>query len=80
MDNGSWGTGDWNRELFEGCLYRSQMLAPSRQGFNHILPRLEEIPALLKEEVIAYRYECADGLKATMLLLEGLVYDFTLVA
>jgi hypothetical protein len=80
MKRGSWKAGGWDMELFETCLCRSQSLAPSRQGFNHILPRPEEIPALLKEEAIAYRYEYADGLKATMLLCEGLVGDFTFAA
>ena len=80
MMKGAWKAGGWDAELFETCLCRSLSLAPAREGFNHILPRPEEISALLKEEAIAYRYEYADGLKATMLLLEGLVYDFTFAA
>jgi len=32
------------------------------------------------KEPVAYRYEYADGLKATMLLMNGLVSDFTFAA
>src|SRR5204863_3577942 len=32
------------------------------------------------QEPVAYRFEYADGLKATMLLMNGLVGDFTLAA
>ena len=32
------------------------------------------------KEPVAYRYEYADGLKATMLLMNGLVGDFTVAA
>ena len=80
MRKESWKAGGWDPELFESCLCRSHSLTTSREGFRHNLPRAEDIPALLKEEAIAYRYEYADGLKATILLLEGLVYDFTFAA
>ena len=80
MRKESWKAGGRDPELFESCLCRSHSLTTSREGFRHNLPRAEDIPALLKEEAIAYRYEYADGLKATILLLEGLVYDFTFAA
>ena len=80
MRKGTWEAGGWDFELFESCLCRSQSLTVSRKGFGHMLPQPEEIPALMTEDAIAYRYEYADGLKATMLLLEGLVYDFTFAA
>ena len=80
MAKGSWNAGGWDADLFEACLCRSHHLAPPREGFNHIFPRIEEMPALLKELPVAYRYEYADGMKATMLLLEGLIHDFTFAA
>jgi len=80
MATGSWEAGGWDPELFEACLCRSHTLMPAREGFNHILPRPEDIPPLLKETPVAYRYEYADGTRATMLLLEGLIHDFTFAA
>jgi hypothetical protein len=86
MRAGSWAAGGWDPALFNACLCRSHALTPVRQGFNHVLPTLDEIPALFeemkqgKQKPVAYRYEHADGLKVTMLLLEGIVHDFTFAA
>ena len=82
MKAGSWDAGGWDPRLFEACLCRSQKLTPAREGFNHILPTPEQIPALVKkpERPICYRYQHADGVKVTMLLMEGLVHDFTFAA
>ena len=81
MAKGSWQSGGWDPELFEACLCRSHNLASPREGFNHILPRIDEIRGLLLHEpATAYRYEHADGTKVTMLLLEGLIHDFTFAA
>ena len=69
----------WSRELFEAALCRSHTLTPSRQGFNNIFPTLDEMK-LLVEDPIAYQYEHLDGLKATMILMNGLVQDFNFAA
>lgn len=69
----------WSHELFEAALCRSHTLTPSRAGFNHIFPTLDELKQLVKEPV-AYQYEHADGLKCTMVLLNGLVQDFNFAA
>ena len=71
--------GLWSRELFEAALCRSHTLSPSRQGFNNIFPTLDEIKELV-EDPIAYQYEHLDGLKATMILMNGLVQDFNFAA
>jgi hypothetical protein len=76
--------GDWNRggldpELFEACLCRSHELAPAREGFNHVYPTSADMRRMVKDPV-AYRFEHADGLKSTMLLLNGLVGDITAAA
>lgn len=76
MQTGSWNAGGWNPQLFEACLSRSQTLAQPRAGFNHRYPTEAEMRNLVKDPV-AYRFEYHDGLKATMLLLNGLVGDFT---
>jgi hypothetical protein len=82
MQAGSWNAGGWNPELFQACLCRSQKLTPARKGFNHILPTPRQIPSLVKKpnRPVCYRYQHAAGLKVTMLLLEGLVGDFTFAA
>ena len=81
MRAGSWQAGGWDPELFQACLCRSHNLTPSREGFNHVLPSLEEIPGLITEhQPVAYRFEYLDGLKGTILLMEGLVMDFTFAA
>ena len=47
-----------------------------------MLPTPEQIPPLVKkpEKPLCCRYRHADGLKVTMLFLEGLVHDFTFAA
>jgi len=80
---GSWAAGGWDPELFEACLCRSHLLTPAREGFNHVLPTVDRIPRLAIDEVapagpqlgqpLLFRCEYADGLKAIVLALEGLV-------
>ncbi|MBI2192641.1 MAG: hypothetical protein HYU36_11720 [Planctomycetes bacterium] len=69
----------WSRELFEAALCRSHTLQPARAGFNHVLPTLDELKTLVKDP-IAYHYEHRDGLRCTMILLNGLVQDFNFAA
>jgi hypothetical protein len=78
MGAGSWKAGGWDARLFEACLCRSQTLAQPRT-FSHRYPTAEQIHAWVKDPV-CYRFEYADGLKATMLLMNGLVEDFTFAA
>jgi hypothetical protein len=78
MGAGSWKAGGWDQELFQACLCRSQTLAQPAT-FSHRYPTPRQMRDWVKEPV-AYRFEYADGLKATMLLLNGLVGDFTFAA
>jgi hypothetical protein len=71
--------GVWPRELMESALCRSHTLTPARPGFNDIFPSVDDMQRLVKDPV-AYRYEHADGLKCTMLLMNGLVRDFNFAA
>jgi hypothetical protein len=75
---GSWREGGWDPRLFEACLCRSQTLAQP-PTFSHRHPTAAQMREWVKEPV-AYRFEYADGAKATMLLLNGLVGDFTFAA
>jgi hypothetical protein len=75
---GRWEAGGFSARLFEACLCRSQTLAQD-EVTSHRYPTLEEMQRWTRDPV-AYRYEHADGLKATMLQLNGLVRDFTFAA
>jgi hypothetical protein len=75
---GSWKAGGWDPELFETCLCRSQTLVQP-PSYSHRYPTPKQMREWVKDPV-AYRFEYADGLKATMLLLNGLVGDFTFAA
>ncbi len=78
LEAGAWKAGGWDPRLFEACLCRSQTLAQA-PAFNHRYPSAKQVRQWVKEPV-AYRFEYADGLKATMLLMNGLVGDFTFAA
>jgi hypothetical protein len=78
MKAGSWKAGGWDAALFHACLCRSQTLAQA-PTYSHRYPTAEEMARWVKAPV-AYRFEYADGLRATMLLMNGLVDDFTFAA
>ena len=78
MKSGSWQTGGWSPELFESCLSRSQTLAQP-ESFSHRYPTIEQMQEWVKDPIV-YRFEYNDGLKGTMLLMNGLVGDFTFAA
>ena len=78
LDAGSWVAGGWSPQLFEACLSRSHTLAQP-ETFSHRYPTRAQMQEWVKEP-IAYRFEYADGTKATMLLMNGLVQDFTFAA
>jgi hypothetical protein len=78
MEGGSWDKGGWEAQLFEACLSRSQTLAQTPTG-SHRYPSPQQIREWVADPV-AYRFQYADGLRATMLLLNGLVGDFTFAA
>jgi hypothetical protein len=76
---GGWDAGGWDPALFEACLCRTQTLAQARSGFGHRHPTPAEVRSLVKAPV-AYRFQYRDGLRGSMLLLNGLVRDFTFAA
>jgi len=78
MDAGSWSEGGWDPTLFEACLARTQTLAQP-ETYSHRYPTPEQLREWVKDPV-AYRIEYGDGTKATMLLMSGLVGDFTFAA
>ncbi len=78
-DSGSWDSGGWNPSLFEAAISRSQQLVQPRAGFTHWKPTRQEIQNMVKDPV-AYRFQYKDGTRASMLLFNGLVSDFTFAA
>ena len=78
MDAGNWADGGWDPKLFEACLSRSQTLAQP-DTFSHRYPTPDQIREWVSDPV-AYRFEYADGVKATMLMMNGLISDFTFAA
>jgi hypothetical protein len=75
---GHWDLGGWSPKLFDACLCRSQTLAQP-PTFSHRYPTLAQMREWVKDPV-TYRFQYTDGLKATMLLMNGLVGDFTFAA
>lgn len=76
LEAGSWESGGCDPALLEACLCRSHELVPAREGFNHIYPTPADMRRMVADPV-AYRFEHYDGLRCTMLLLNGLVGDIT---
>lgn len=73
-----WPNGGFDPRLFEACLSRSQTLQQTDNN-SHRYPTPAQIREWVKDPV-AYRIEYKDGTRATMLLLNGLVTDFTFAA
>jgi hypothetical protein len=76
LQSGTWDAGGCDPELFEACLCRSFRLTSPRKGYGNAYPELGQMPELVRNPAM-YRIEYADGLKATLLMLTGLVSDFT---
>ncbi|MDA0658612.1 MAG: hypothetical protein O2931_02030 [Planctomycetota bacterium] len=79
LSAGSWDAGGWDPELLDSALARSHELTPSKAQYNHVFPTHEDIQRLAPE-AYAYRFEYMDGLKATMIQLNGLVGDVNVAA
>jgi hypothetical protein len=71
--------GLWSQVLFKAALCRSHTRVPGREGFTDVYPTLREMKALARDPV-AYHYQHADGLRCTMMLMNGLVQDFNFAA
>jgi hypothetical protein len=71
--------GVWSAALFKAALCRSHTLGSGRPGFTHVYPTLQEMKALARDPV-AYHYQHVDGLRCSMLLMNGLVQDFNFAA
>ena len=78
FDKGTLPGGGWDRQLFEACLSRSQTLRQP-ESFSHRYPTKDQIRDWGKD-ARAFFFDYADGTKATVLMLNGVVQDFNFAA
>jgi hypothetical protein len=78
MDSQSWERGGWDPELFQSCLCRSQTLAQPKT-FSHRYPTADQMREWVKDPIV-YRFQYNDGLKGSMLMMNGVIGDFTFAA
>jgi hypothetical protein len=71
--------GVWPQALVKAALTRSSTLGQGSPTFTDVFPTIEQMRALVPEPV-AYHYQHRDGLRSSMLLMNGLVRDFTFAA
>jgi hypothetical protein len=71
--------GVWSQALVKAALSRSSTLRPGDPTFTDIFPTMEQMEAMVPEPV-AYHYKHRDGLMSTMILMNGMVRDFTFAA
>jgi hypothetical protein len=76
LDAGSWEAGGFDPELMEACLCRSFMLTSPSKEYGNAYPERKDLPRLVSEPVL-YRIEYVDGTRSTLVMLNGLVKDFT---
>jgi len=72
MEAGSWKAGGWDSELLKAALTRSNQLNSPRPTYSNVLPTTEELRRLAPDSY-AYRFEYADGLKASIIQFQGKV-------
>ena len=75
----AYADGVWSHELMQSALCRSTTLTSGDQSFTNFLPTLDEMKSLVPSPV-AYHYQHRDGLRSTIMLLNGLVYDCVFAA
>lgn len=71
--------GVWPHSLVKAALSRSSTLMPASRIFTDVYPSVKQMRELVPDPT-AYRYQHRDGLLCTMLLMNGLVRDFTFAA
>jgi hypothetical protein len=71
--------GVWSPALVKAALCRSQTLKSARESFTGVFPTVQQMKTLARDPV-AYHYQYKDGLRSTIMLLGGLVEDFTFAA
>lgn len=70
LEAGSWQAGGWDPRLLEACLSRSNQLNPARATYSNVFPTHADLRRLAPASY-AYRFEYADGLKATIIQFQA---------
>ncbi|WP_406696277.1 hypothetical protein V5E97_35340 [Singulisphaera sp. Ch08] len=70
LESGSWDAGGWDPKLLEACLSRSNQLIPARPTYNNVYPSNDDLRRLAPDSY-AYRFEYADGLKASIIQFQA---------
>ena len=70
LKSGSWEAGGWDRQLLESALCRSNQLNPARATYSHVFPSTADLRRLAPD-AYAYRFEYADGLRASIIQLQA---------
>jgi hypothetical protein len=71
--------GVWSQALFKAALSRSSTVRPGDPTFTNMFPTVDQMKAMVPEP-LAYHYRHRDGLMSTMILMHGMVRDFTFAA
>jgi hypothetical protein len=71
LEAGSWNDGGWDPRLLKAALSRCNTINPVRENYGVVFPTNEDIRRLAAGSY-AYRFEYADGMKATILQFRGL--------
>jgi hypothetical protein len=71
--------GVWSQALVKAALSRSSTMRSVDPTFTDMLPTIEQMQTMVPHPV-AYHYQHSDGLRCTMLLMNGLVRDMTFAA
>ena len=69
LEAGSWDKGGWDPRLLEAALCRSNQLNPARHTYSNVFPSNDDLRRLAPM-AYAYRFEYADGMKATIVQLQ----------
>jgi hypothetical protein len=72
-------SGIWSQELFRAALSRSASTPPIPPNMDYVFPSIDQLKSMVRNPV-AYNYQHRDGLRCTMMLMDGLVRDFTFAA
>jgi len=71
--------GAWSQALVKAALSRSATLRSGDPNFTDIFPTVEQMKVMVPDPA-AYQYKHRDGLVSTMILMNGMVRDFTFAA
>lgn len=70
LKSGEWKRGGWDTRLLEAALSRSNQLHTVRETYSHTLPTVADLRRMAPESY-AYRFEYADGMKATIVQFQA---------